>query len=142
MVGDVAAEHLDPARRGPDQAERHPDGGGLAGAVRSEEPKDLSADDFEVEVLHRGAGAVRLGQIVRRQDGPPHHLSSTADGRNMTIRPSPISGTPPAGRGSSRPIQACVMNARPTASPNVTPRVSITPAQIAAAMAVLNQKVR
>jgi hypothetical protein len=50
------------ARGGHDQVEQHPQGGGLAGAVRAEEPGDPARLDGERRVAHRGEVLVLLGQ--------------------------------------------------------------------------------
>ena len=46
---------------GQDAAE-HPHGGGLAGAVRPQEGKDLTPEYFQVEVVHRHPGPEPFGQ--------------------------------------------------------------------------------
>jgi hypothetical protein len=46
---DVDAGHDRRARRGDHARRQHPDGGGLAGAVRAEEAEDLARSDLQVE---------------------------------------------------------------------------------------------
>lgn len=60
----VEAEHLGPAAARADQPEEEPDGGGLPGAVRSEEAQDLTFGHLEVEVLQGVDRAVALGQAL------------------------------------------------------------------------------
>ena len=49
---------------GPGQAAQHPDGRGLARAVRAEKPKDRARIDGERETAHRLEIAKALAQIV------------------------------------------------------------------------------
>src|SRR6266516_2382858 len=62
-TGDWVAEQADAAPCWVDQAEQHPDGGGLARSVRPEEAVHGSAGDGEAEIIHRDlAAAETLGQ--------------------------------------------------------------------------------
>src|SRR5215468_3180135 len=64
--GHRVAEQADAAPRRVDQAEQHPDRGGLSGPVRPEEPIHRSARDGQGEVVHRElAAAEPLGQPAR-----------------------------------------------------------------------------
>jgi hypothetical protein len=49
----------------PVQAQDQPHGGGLARAVRPEEPRHPARFDREGQVVHGGLAAVDLGQILR-----------------------------------------------------------------------------
>ena len=59
LPGDVEAAHAGRARRGREQRRQHPDGGGLARAVGSEQPDDVARLDVEVEGVDSPAGAER-----------------------------------------------------------------------------------
>src|SRR6266516_1257679 len=62
-TGDRVAEQADAAPCWVDQAEQHPDGGGLARSVRPEEAVHGCAGDGEAEIVHRDlATAETLGQ--------------------------------------------------------------------------------
>ena len=56
------SEHPRLAAVGPDQAEQHPGGRGLAGAVGAEEAEHLALFDIEVQAVDDGAAAVTLGE--------------------------------------------------------------------------------
>ena len=58
----VAVEHRGRARVGAEQAEQHPDGRRLAGAVGPEEAVHLARLDLEVEAVERTDVAERLLQ--------------------------------------------------------------------------------
>src|SRR5690606_20504429 len=54
----------------------HADRGGLAGAVRAEEPEHLAGRHLEVDALDGLHFPVRLGQPSYGDRGIPHHVSS------------------------------------------------------------------
>ena len=56
----IAAEQSDGAAVGAQQAEQHADGGGLAGAVRSEKPGDVTGRDGQIEAVERLGPPERL----------------------------------------------------------------------------------
>ena len=58
----VAAEQLDGAAVGAQQAEQDPDGGGLAGAVGAEEAVHLARGHGEVEAVQSDGGSERLAE--------------------------------------------------------------------------------
>ena len=58
----VAAEQAHGSAVGPEQAEQHADGGGLACAVRPEEAGDVTRRDGQVEAVESFRAAERLGQ--------------------------------------------------------------------------------
>jgi hypothetical protein len=60
---DGPAEHGACARRGPDEAEQHGHGRGLAGAVGTDEARHHAPRQFEAEAIHHCAVAVPLRQI-------------------------------------------------------------------------------
>ena len=61
-------EYLGIAGGGIDQTEDHADGGGLAGAVRSEKAEDVAAAHAEVKVVDRPQAAEVLGELVGGED--------------------------------------------------------------------------
>jgi hypothetical protein len=69
VVRHAVAEDLHRAARRMDQPEQHPDGSRLAGAVRAEEPEQISFVDVEIDVIDGSQPArERLRQRVRRDD--------------------------------------------------------------------------
>ena len=52
QLGDVVVAEGDRAVVGAHQADDHVEGGGLAGAVRAEQPDDLPLLDLDRDVLH------------------------------------------------------------------------------------------
>ena len=74
-----------PARGRAVQAEDHPHRGGLARAVRAEEPGHLPGPDREAEVVDRGDGAVALSQSLHldhdRADPAPGRPGLASGGR-------------------------------------------------------------
>src|SRR3984885_15784732 len=65
------------------EAQDHPHGGGLPGAVRAEEAGDQAGPDREGQVVDGRGGAVALDQAVGLDHG------STANGRAMSREGSP-----------------------------------------------------
>jgi hypothetical protein len=61
-LGHGFAEQFVAAGGGPDQAEKHTDGGGLAGAVGAQEAVHLAAGDRQVDAVHGDLAAEPLGQ--------------------------------------------------------------------------------
>ena len=53
----------------PDEVEQRPDGRGLAGAIRSEEPEHLARLHLEVELHDPTVGAIALGEALGADDG-------------------------------------------------------------------------
>ena len=64
----VPAEHLHVAGVRAQQAEQHPDRGGLAGAVRAEEAVHLTAFHLQVQAVEGGEPPVRLDQSLHADD--------------------------------------------------------------------------
>src|SRR5262249_43598137 len=64
----IAAEHRSLSAVGLEQAEEHPDGGGLARAVGPEEAVDLPAADCQVQSVERAGLAESLRQPGRLDD--------------------------------------------------------------------------
>ena len=70
VLRDVEAGHLRPPPGGPEQGGQHPHGGRLAGAVRPEEPVDLSLGHLEVDAVDGLDAALELArQLVRLDRG-------------------------------------------------------------------------
>src|SRR5438445_229298 len=65
-----------------EQADKHLDGGRLAGAVGPEEAEELAASHLQVQVLHGGQAAVALGQ----EPGGEHRAQSSRGGRKKPPR--------------------------------------------------------
>ncbi|MNQ62278.1 hypothetical protein D3C85_766180 [compost metagenome] len=78
-----AVEH-DVARRGRDHAREDLHQRGLAGAVFTEQRRDLSAVDVEVHALERLHAAVRLGDVPRRQHDRAVGMTGDASGAHCT----------------------------------------------------------
>ena len=57
---------VDVPRVGPEDVEHHADGGGLAGAVGTEQPEDLPGADLERHVFDGTRVAERLGKVLNR----------------------------------------------------------------------------
>src|SRR5262249_18994742 len=55
--GEIDAEKVHAAGRGSEQAGKHFDGGGFAGAVGSKESEELAGGDLQVDVVYGGKGA-------------------------------------------------------------------------------------
>src|SRR5262249_18046073 len=89
----VAVQDRRPRRR-LEQANHHADGGGLAGAVRPEEPEHLSGGDLEIEIVHRDHGAVCLAE----RDAADHRTSSSRANWRLPMTPARASwrSAPPA----------------------------------------------
>ena len=66
---DVEPEHARRAAVGMEQRRQDPDGGGLAGAVRPEQPEDGARIDGQIDVAQRMDVAVVLAQAVRLDGG-------------------------------------------------------------------------
>ena len=66
MLGEGASVHGDRALGGRVETEDHPHRGGLAGAVRSEEPGDHTGLHGERQIVDGDLVAVTLRQILRR----------------------------------------------------------------------------
>ncbi|MEY9994378.1 hypothetical protein ABIE67_006410 [Streptomyces sp. V4I8] len=86
VVGDgIEAGHPDAAGVGDAQPLDTLHGGGLAGAVRTEDPEDLALLHGEGDSVDDGPAAVRLAQIGDFDDG---HGIRVAAGRGAAHRPS------------------------------------------------------
>ena len=68
VIDDVDAAHLERAVAGVAHAQHHPEEGGLAGAVRSDQT-DASGGHLHVEIVDRGDRRVAL----RQPPGPEQH---------------------------------------------------------------------
>ena len=55
VAGDIGAFEENLAGVGPEQADDHAEGGGLAGAVGAEQADDFAAVEFEADLAHDGA---------------------------------------------------------------------------------------
>ena len=71
----VDAQDLGPPTRRAQQVEQQSDRGGLARAVRSEEPEDLACFDLEIECVERGVMSEAFGEGLGSQDGRGHVLT-------------------------------------------------------------------
>ena len=86
---------------GADQAEQHPQGGGLAGAVGAEEPGDRAGVDGEGQVVDGGHAAEALGEPVDLDGVPwPQHPTSS---RRWQSSPSGLDRRLSARRAVRRP---------------------------------------
>jgi hypothetical protein len=71
------AEHLGHTWSRPDEAQQHPDAGGLAGSVGPKEPEHLALANIEVQPVHGNVSSIRLAQRMRRQHRcAPHVLKA------------------------------------------------------------------
>ena len=86
--------------RGQHEAEQHPHGRGLAGAVGTEEAVDVALADVEIDAVDRDDRAVPLGQRPRRDHSPsptitvPRNRSSAARMRVSAVTVPAISQPP------------------------------------------------
>src|SRR5690606_39961664 len=76
----VEAADLDLSLVGFVEADDALDGGGLAGAVRADEPEDLALVDLEIDAADRFDGAVALAQSGDNDPGP-HETQVTIPAR-------------------------------------------------------------
>src|SRR4029077_6062413 len=74
QLGKVALVEMDAARVRGNQPYDHVEAGGLAGAIRAEQPDDLSARDFQGHAFDDSARLEALAQILRAQNA--HFVSS------------------------------------------------------------------
>ena len=94
----VHTVHAALARRGPRQAAKHAEGGGLARAVGPQQAEDLAGAHREADVVGRREAAEALGQLLRhdafrRFHGQPRRLAAAlascpAVGRGLLIEPA------------------------------------------------------
>ena len=82
----VAAEQPGAARRWPDQAEQHPQRGGLAGAVRAQVAVDVAGLDGQVDAVDRGQVAVALHRPRASTGGRGSRLASAERARRRLGR--------------------------------------------------------
>ena len=85
----IMAEHAGLPVRDVAQAEQHQDGGGLAGAVRTEQPENLTARHLERDAFDDGRPVVAFGEILRFDDVVAHRRP------NQTTEPIMTSNAPP-----------------------------------------------
>ena len=71
----VEPEHANLAGVGPAQALKDLDGGGLPGAIGTDQSHDLSGVHVEVESVDDSASAVRLGESTNGDDGVRDRLA-------------------------------------------------------------------
>src|SRR2546430_6627577 len=90
----IVPEHPRLTGRYVGQAQQHQDGGGLAGAVRAQEPEDLAAPDGERHVVDGGRTPVALGEILRLDDGLAHRRPNLATAPTMTSNATPMIPAP------------------------------------------------
>ncbi|HEV7760917.1 MAG TPA: hypothetical protein VGO78_18055 [Acidimicrobiales bacterium] len=86
--GTSLEQHLAPVGRG--QAEQHVEGGGLAGAVGSEQGHDLAVADGQVEVAHGPDRPERLGharQLDHRPGRAPGRCQGRKGGHGLSVLP-------------------------------------------------------
>src|SRR5262249_61771358 len=91
----IVAEPARLAIRDVGQAEQHQDGGGLAGAVRTEQPENLAARHRERDAVNGGSPVVALGELDRLDDVVAHRRPNHTTQPSMPRRPPPIRATPP-----------------------------------------------
>ena len=148
VAHDVVAEDLDAAGVGPHQPGQLPDERGLAGAVRPEQPEDLTAPDVEPDLVggphlgvpgapapaaHRGIG---LGQPAHRaHDIPPCRMPvPCAYSRGTSLRGPGRLRAPGAPEARRRGRRAGLGRSRPRGRVLAAVRTSISrqnPARIA-----------
>jgi hypothetical protein len=104
QLGDLALAEEDTSLRGPHFADDQVEGGGLAGAVRTQQPDDLAGLHPQVDTAQHLAFAVALAQPARGEDGARHgfafpdfpagaafavdaDFSSRCDGVTFTVAP-------------------------------------------------------
>ena len=97
LAGRRLAEQQDPARRRRDQAEQHPDQGGLACAVRAEQPDDLARPDLMLTSRTAVTCTERAASRRRSRRAHPAAGRGRADGRSVR-RPGTAVGPTAAGR--------------------------------------------
>ena len=85
-VGKTPAKQVNLARRRRDQAQQHPDGRGLAGAIRPQKPIDLTGRDGQIKPVHRDRRPEPLGQALAAD-----HIHAT-DRTGAARRPRPPPG--------------------------------------------------
>src|SRR5690606_23386758 len=101
VLGDgVESGDPDPPPVGHPQALHAFDGGGLAGAVRAEDPEDLPLLDGEGHPVDHGPAAVRLAQIGDFDDG---HGGQSSGGPSRAHRPSRSTAIGRSAAGVARP---------------------------------------
>ena len=105
MSGRIEADDARLAARRLGQTEEHEDRGGLARAVRPEQPEDLAGSDLQIELVDRGQRVVAL----RQRPGP--------DERAGLARRSGSSPAVAAGRSSPRPTRTSRISPSPIAPP-------------------------
>src|SRR5262249_28673968 len=76
------------------QAEQHQDGGGLAGAVRAEQPEDLALRDGERHIVDRRKAVVALGQTTGFDDSLAHRRPNLAIAPAMNRTATATMATP------------------------------------------------
>src|SRR5262249_53286439 len=76
------------------QAEHHQNGGGLAGAVRPEQPEDLAALDRERDMVDGDRPPIGLGEVVGLDVYVVHRRPNLATAPTMTSRATPMMPTP------------------------------------------------
>ena len=91
----IEPEHAHFAAGNIGQPEQHQDRGGLARAVRAEEPENLSAPDGEGDVIDRDRAPVGLGQAFRLDnDVRAHRRPNLATAPTITSKATPMMPTP------------------------------------------------
>src|SRR5262249_21190540 len=90
----IVSEHSRLAGRNVGEAEQHQDGGGFAGAIRTEQPEDLARRDGERHAVDRGRATVALDEIARLDDGRVHRRPNRATAPTMTSKATPMMPTP------------------------------------------------
>jgi len=88
----IVAEHPRLPARDVAQAEQHEDGGGLAGAVRTEQSENLATRHGKRNAVDDGHAVVALGEVFRLDDvhRRPNHTTAPI----MTSSAPPMSATP------------------------------------------------
>src|SRR5262245_15138933 len=76
------------------QAQHHQDGGGLAGAVRTEQPENLALRHRERNAVDDSRSVVALGEIVRLDDVATHRRPNHTTAPIITSSAPPISAMP------------------------------------------------
>jgi hypothetical protein len=65
MLDDVMAENFNTTGSGSDQTERHANCSGFPRAIRTKEAKDVTAINFQVQVVHSEAPTILFDQVAR-----------------------------------------------------------------------------
>src|SRR5262249_52664548 len=90
----IVADHARAAAADLGQAEQHQDGGGLARAVRSEQPEDLAARDREGDPVDHRRFAVARGELAGLDQNVAHRRPNLATAPTITRSAAAMTPTP------------------------------------------------